>query len=355
MDWARGSDRIFADASTSPVEGVVRWAPVKSIWIGAMTLVALVGAPFLFNWSAFAIFLGLSAITLCAGHSVGMHRRLIHNSFACPLWLEYVMVYSGVLVGMAGPFGLMRQHDLRDWAQRQPLCHDYLCHRRGFWRDAWWQLHCDLDLARPPRFQLEPRLQHDRVYRWMERTWMWQQAPLALILFALGGWSWVVWGIAARVTACVTGHWLVGYFAHNEGPMRWRVNGAGVQGHDVPLAALLSMGESWHNNHHAFPGSARLGLHDDQPDPGWWLILALKRAGLAWNIQTPETMAARPALVRLPNDDGGCPACRLVRGVWRRRRYPSPGSSRIRTLSAPSSVITHRSPSGPCSMSRMRW
>lgn len=310
MDWAHGSERIVAGAATCPSEGRVHWSPVKSIWICSMTLAGLIGGPLLFSRDALAVFVVLSTVTLCSGHSVGMHRRLIHNSFECPLWLEYLMVYSGVLVGMAGPLGLMRQHDLRDWAQRQPHCHDYLCHRRGFWLDAFWQLHCDLDLTHPPRFELEPRLANDRVYYWMERTWMWQQLPLAVILFALGGWSWVVWGVAARVSVCVTGHWLVGYFAHNEGPMRWRVMGAGVQGHDVPLAALFSMGESWHNNHHAYPGSARIGLSDDQPDPGWWFVLALERLGLAWNIKTPATIAVRSALVRLPNDDGGCPACR---------------------------------------------
>lgn len=318
MDWAQGSERIIFDAATDPSAGRVRWKPVKSIWIGSMTLTALIGGPITFNWSAFGVFLALSAVTLCCGHSVGMHRRLIHNSFECPLWLEYALVYSGVLVGMAGPLGLMRQHDLRDWAQRQPHRHDYLCHRRSFWQDAFWQLHCDLELVRGPRFRPEPRVADNRVYAWMERTWMWHQLPVALILFALGGWSFVVWGVATRVAVCVTGHWLIGYFAHNEGPMRWRVNGAGVQGHDVPIAALLSMGESWHNNHHAFPGSARLGLFEDQPDPGWWLILALERLGLVWSIRTPETMPARPALVRLPSDDGGCPACRLGLRAWRR-------------------------------------
>lgn len=312
MDWSKGSERIIADADTDPVAGRVRWKPVKSIWIGAMTLTALIAGPPTFTWDALLVFLIACGITLCAGHSVGMHRRLIHNSFECPLWLEYLMVYAGVLVGMAGPFGLMHQHDLRDWAQRQPNCHDYLKHGRSIWRDAWWQLHCDLKLDREPRFQPEPRIGDDCIYAWMERTWMWQQLPVALIFFALGGWSWVVWGVAARVATCVTGHWLIGYFAHNEGPMRWRVEGAGVQGHDVPIAALLSMGESWHNNHHAYPGSARIGLNDDQPDPGWWLVCGLEQLGLAWDIKTPAVMPARKVLTRVSEDDGGCPACRVL-------------------------------------------
>lgn len=339
MDWSQGSERIIANSASDPSEGAVRWNPVKSLWIGSMTLIGLVGGPLVFSWDGFGVFVVLCAITLCAGHSVGMHRRLIHGSFACPLWLEYAMVYCGVLVGMAGPFGLMRQHDLRDWAQRQPHCHDYLCHRRGIVQDGLWQLHCDLELAHPPRFALEPRLANDRLYHWMERTWMWQQAPLALILFALGGWSWLVWGVAARVSVCVTGHWLVGYFAHNEGPMRWRVEGAGVQGRDVPIAALFSMGESWHNNHHAFPGSARIGLCNDQPDPGWWFILALERLGLASDIKTPPNLPARAALVRLPSDAGGCPACRAAIGAWRAVRAWTNGASRRRERSSQAAAL----------------
>jgi stearoyl-CoA desaturase (delta-9 desaturase) len=250
-----------------------------------------------------------------------MHRRLIHNSFECPQWLEYVMVYSGVLVGMAGPFGLMKQHDLRDWAQRQPDCHDFLKHGRGIIRDGWWQLHCNLELTHPPAFRPEPHIAEDGIYRWMERTWMLQQLPLAFVLFFFGGWSFVVWGICARVSVSVTGHWLVGYFAHNErtgSPMRWRVNGAGVQGRDVPLAAWVSMGESWHNNHHAYPGSARLGLNDDQPDPGWWFLLALRKLGLAWDLKTPATLPTRVALMRISDVDGGS---LVARAYWRLVRW----------------------------------
>ena len=99
-------------------------------------------------------------------------------------------------------------------------------------------------------------------------------------------------GIAARVAASVTGHWLVGYFAHNRGPRSWHIQGAGVQGYNVPYCGLITMGEAWHNNHHAFPGSARLGLRDGEIDPGWWVLRGLMRVGLVWNLKTPEVAAA---------------------------------------------------------------
>src|SRR5688572_27832731 len=119
MQLVQGSERIEGDGA-DPVAGRVRWAPGKSLWIGGMTATALVAGPLTFAWDAFALFLATTAVTLCAGHSVGMHLRLIHGSFKCPLWLDYVLVYLGVLVGMAGPIGMTRIHDLRDWAQRQP-------------------------------------------------------------------------------------------------------------------------------------------------------------------------------------------------------------------------------------------
>ena len=302
MSLQPGSERIFTDASTDPLDGRVRWAPAKSLWLSSMTAVAIVFGPLTFSWSAFALFIVTSAITLCFGHSVGMHRRLIHASFDCPLWLERLCVYLGTLVGMAGPYGMVRLHDFRDWAQRQSMCHDYSCHRAGFWRDAWWQLHCTLVLKHPPAFQLEPRLAADRFYALVERTWIWQQLPWALLLFSLGSWSWLVWGICVRVSVCVTGHWLIGHYSHRQGSQTWIVEGVAAQGYNVGIAGMISMGESWHNNHHAYPGSAKLGLLPGQIDLGWWLIKAFEAAGLATNIKTPDDLAPRPGARRV---DGG--------------------------------------------------
>lgn len=306
MHLVPGSERIIADVKSDPVHGVVRWAPAKSVWIGSMTLSAVIFGPLFFTWSAFLLFLVTTGVTLCAGHSVGMHRRLIHNSFQCPLWLEHLCVYLGTLVGMAGPIGMMKLHDLRDWAQRQPACHGYFAHRAGFWRDAWHQMHCELVLWNPPAFRLEPRIANDRVYAWMERRWMAQQLPWAMLFFAIGGMPWLVWGVFARVTVGVTGHWLVGHFAHREGGQTWIVEGACVQGFDVKVAGLISMGESWHNNHHAYPGSAKLGLEPGQVDLGWLLLRGFERLGWAWNIVTPEHLPYRPALRRVADHGRGC-------------------------------------------------
>src|SRR5580698_153028 len=86
---------------------------------------AVVLAPSHFSWSGLAVFSALSYPTLLLGHSIGMHRRLIHRTFECPKAFERLLVWLGVLVGMVGPFGILRIHDIRDWAQRESKCHDF--------------------------------------------------------------------------------------------------------------------------------------------------------------------------------------------------------------------------------------
>ena len=152
-------------------------------------------------------------------------------------------------------------------------------------------------MRRPPRLTLESRIADDPFYRFLERTWMAQQMPPAMLLFVCGGWGFVFWGVCARVTAGVLGHWIIGYLAHNHGDMNHKVCGAAVQGRNVRFASLLTMGECWHNNHHAFPGSARLGLLPDEWDPGWWALSGLRRIGLVWRLRLPDDLEARPEVV----------------------------------------------------------
>ena len=106
-----------------------------------------------------------------------------------------------------------------------------------------------------------------------------------------------------RVSVC-TGHWLVGYFAHRQGGQSFVVDGAAAQGYSVALAGLDSMGEGWHNNHHAFPTWAKMGLHPGETDLGWWLIKSFEALGLAWDIKTPANLPSRRELRRLLEADG---------------------------------------------------
>ena len=212
--------RVTGD-DADPTAGRPKLDPAKALWNGAMLGGTVFVAVPLFEWPAFLLYLGLTYATLLVGHSVGMHRMMIHRSFRCSKPLERLLIYLGVLVGVAGPYGILRVHDIRDWAQRQPACHPFFAHTAGFARDLAWQLACRFEFDRPPRFQIEPNLADDPLYRFLERTWRLQQLPLAVLLYVLGGWSWVAWGICARVFTSVAGHWTVTHFCHRPGHGRW--------------------------------------------------------------------------------------------------------------------------------------
>ncbi len=280
----------------SPVEGEVVWDGPRSLWNIGMFLGAILLAPLTFTWGAFAVFLGTAAITLCAGHSVGFHRRMIHRSFDCPKWLERILIWLGTAVGMGGPIWTIRLHDSRDWAQRQADCHWFLRHEKSLLVDGFYYLNFRLKLARPPGFDPGPGIADDRFYVFLQRTWMLHQVPIALVLYLLGGWPFVVWGVLVRVSACTTMHWFISYFAHTQGPQDWTVDGAVIQAHNVPLMAIPTMGESWHCNHHAFPSSARHGLYPGQIDLGWQFVRLLERVGLAWDVKVPATLPPRAGI-----------------------------------------------------------
>jgi fatty-acid desaturase len=284
------------DRDADPIGGQVVWAPAKSIWNTAMFVCAFALAPTHVSWSSVGLFLALSYFTLLLGHSLGMHRRLIHKTYDCPKTFERFLVWLGVLVGMAGPLGILRIHDIRDWAQRQEHCHDFFAHRRGLWLDAFWQLHCTFRFDRPPRFIVEPEFAEDSWYRFMELTWPLHQLVLAAALYAIGGLDWVVWGVFVRVAVSVTSHWVVTYFAHNPGPGHWIVTGAAVQASNLPGWGFLTHGECWHNNHHAFPESSRMGLEPGELDPGWHVLRMLEKIGLASNLAIPRAEDKRDDL-----------------------------------------------------------
>ena len=200
---------------------------------------------------------------------------------------------------MAGPYGMIRAHDMRDWHQRQSICPPHPSHGAGFWRDAWWQMHCRFDLDNPPHFEIEPEIADDRVYRSMERHWMAQQLAVAVPLYLLGGIGFVLWGVCLRVAISLNGHWVIGHFAHKDGHQEWIVKGLPVQGFNLRGLGLITFGENWHSNHHAFPHSAMLGIEKGQLDPGFGFIKLLESVGLADRILGPSDRPERDGLTRV--------------------------------------------------------
>ncbi|MEL7115072.1 MAG: hypothetical protein AAGP08_05685 [Pseudomonadota bacterium] len=136
-----------------------------------------------------------------------------------------------------------------------------------------------------------------------------QQVVIAVPLFLIGGIGWVLWGVCLRVSVSLIGHWMVGHYAHKAGHQGWRVDGVPVQGYNLRGLGLLTFGENWHGNHHAFPHSARLGLEPGQLDPGYWFIRALAWTGLAHGVMDAESKPVREGLARVvqkgPHGVGG--------------------------------------------------
>lgn len=227
---------------------------------------------------------------------------MIHRTFEVPKWLERTLIYVGVLVGMSGPFGIIRIHDTRDWAQRQAQCHDFFSHTRPFWQDLFWQLTCKFEYDSPPRLVIEKQFAEDIVYQFLEHTWRWQQLLLAMVLYQIGGFDLVVWGVFVRVAVSIVGHWTITYFCHTayeQSPTagKWKVKNVAVQASNLKGLGYLTYGECWHNNHHAFPESAQIGLEDNQPDPAYWFIDVLARNGLATNVGKPRVDKLRDDLI----------------------------------------------------------
>ncbi len=285
-------ERIIADEKSDAFRGRVVWHPAKSLWFSTHLLIWIFTGSLNFSFGAIIVFVGLSILTLCGGHSLGMHRQLIHESFDCPLWLKRFGAFLGTLVGLGGPFTLMRAHDMRDWAQRQDKCHPFFSQHSAIGLDWVWQIHAQIKLNSGPKMAYPDKLTQDPFMVWLQRTAWLQQIPLAVALWYFGDWGWVAWGVSGRIIVSITGHWLIGWFAHNQGPRNYQVKGHGVQGYNVPgpmaLFGFITFGECWHNNHHAFPESARIGNTVFEADPGWWVLCALDKVGLVQNLVTPD-------------------------------------------------------------------
>jgi fatty-acid desaturase len=76
------------------------------------------------------------------------------------------------------------------------------------------------------------------------------------------------------------------------------VNDAGVQASNLHGLGLITYGECWHNNHHAFPESSRIGIEPGQHDPAAWVIERFESWGWAWNLGKPRPEIDRDDLQR---------------------------------------------------------
>ena len=84
MNDLYATERVIPGPDTSATDGRIVVELVRTIWLAAHGVGALVGVLVFPSWQAAFVFVALTAVTICAGHSVGMHRLLIHRSFCAP-------------------------------------------------------------------------------------------------------------------------------------------------------------------------------------------------------------------------------------------------------------------------------
>jgi stearoyl-CoA desaturase (Delta-9 desaturase) len=282
-------------------EGTARVDVPKAIRYIGYHVLALLGLTCL-TWSAFFWSAALGALTLSLGMSVGVHRLLIHRSFRTYKWFEHVLVTLGTVTGLGGPLAMSRMHHRRDYHQNQPSAPPFYGYRGTFPQIMAYALLYRFDSV-PTLQPLYPKtwedVASDRYYQLLDRVAVWIQLPVAALWYLAMGWPGVIWGVGVRCALTLDGFWFIHYLSHTTGRKDFALPGMAEEGRNLGWLSLSSFGESWHNNHHAYPESARMGLTNKQLDPGYWMIVALKACRLAWDIQSPATLPLRASAVRL--------------------------------------------------------
>ncbi|MEV6924491.1 acyl-CoA desaturase [Dactylosporangium sp. NPDC051485] len=277
-------------------------------------LALLAAVPLAWGWGLAWLDVILAAAfytVTCLGATVGFHRYFTHGAFKAKRALRIALAVVGSMA-VQGPIlhwvADHRRHHAFSDKEGDPhspwlFGTGPLALARGFWHaHLGWVL--ERDLTSQERFA--PDLLADRDIRIVHRLF----GPLTIVTLllpaVLGGlisWTWegavtaFFWAGLVRVTALHHVTWSVNSVCHMIGdrPFAARDRSANFW----PLA-ILSMGESWHNLHHADPTSARHGVLPGQIDISARLIWLFEKAGWAWDVRWPTRerlarIAARPA------------------------------------------------------------
>lgn len=249
--------------------------------------------PGTFHWSGPIVAGVLLYLTGALGITLCYHRSLTHRGLRMRRPLEYALAILGSLALQGDPIRWVathRKHHAHSDTDGDP-------HGRnvGFrWAHFRWLIEPNDALPNPEELvRYAPDLHKQKFYRSLQ----WIQGPmqlvLAALLFALGGWTWVVWGVFVRLVVSYHVTWLVNSAAHSNGYRTYRTNDLST---NCWWVALISWGEGWHNNHHTFPYSARHGLRWYEFDPTWWNVRILALLRLADCVRTPAAKAQRYSL-----------------------------------------------------------
>jgi stearoyl-CoA desaturase (delta-9 desaturase) len=207
------------------------------------------------------------------------------------LALEYFLSICGSLTLEGGPIFWVATHRIHHQKADQPG--DPHSPRDGAWwaHIGWILLGDDRKNNTRRMAKYTPDLAKHRFYLWLNNFHWLPSVLLAILLFAIGNVSMLLWGIALRIVVGLHGTWLVNSATHMWGSRRFSTRD---DSRNLWWVALITFGEGWHNNHHAHPTSARHGLAWYEFDPSWIQIRLLNYFGLAKSLRVAH-IASVPA------------------------------------------------------------
>ncbi len=259
--------------------------PLKIQWttiIGVTVFhVLAVSALFTFSWQNLAAFLILWWVAGSLGIGLGYHRLMTHRGFKTPQWLEYVLTVCGMLALQSGAISWVTTHRIHhaftdtDKDPHSPTNGLYWAHI-GWIFQGTAQAQTDETMQR-----YSPDLMKSGIHRILNKYYWIVPVIVGAILFAIGGWGMLVWGIFLRTVWGWHSTWLVNSATHSWGSRRFESRDLSTNN---GLIAAVSFGEGWHNNHHTYPRSAKHGLTWKEVDINWIQIWFLEKVGLAKDV-----------------------------------------------------------------------
>jgi sn-1 stearoyl-lipid 9-desaturase len=270
------------------VENIVEFK-AKSNQINWDTTIAVVvfhvfavWALFTFSWANLAAFIITWWIAGSLGVGLGYHRQLTHRGFKTPRWLEYFFAFCGNLALQSGAVKWVTTHRIHHAFTETDK--DPHSPRNGtYWAHIGWiirgtsQEHDEATIKK-----YSPDLIKDPIHVFLSKYYWVTPILVGAILFAIGGWSMVLWGIFARTVFGWHMTWLVNSATHMWGTRRFETRDDSTNN---ALIAAVTFGEGWHNNHHAQPASAKHGLAWYEFDINWVTIRFLEKIGLATDVR----------------------------------------------------------------------
>jgi stearoyl-CoA desaturase (delta-9 desaturase) len=254
-----------------------------------------------FGWIELVLLVGMYAAT-GFGITVGYHRLFTHRAFETSRIVQFILAVLGSMA-LEGPLvrwvATHRRHHQHSDTHSDP--HTPHAHPSGGVVGAVlgaWHAHVGwvFDVDPPNLLRYAKDLVEDRSMRLVSALFPVWVALGLLIPAGLGGllsWSWTgvlfgaLWGGLARIFLVHHVTWSVNSVCHLWGR---RPFDNGDESRNNVLFGILALGEGWHNNHHAFPTSARHGLRWWQVDFSYWVIQLLAVFRLAWNVRLPKNV-----------------------------------------------------------------